>query len=158
MVVAGQGNIMKFGKSVRLSLVALMVGLMATLGLSSSASAHSSGPADKRAQQARDIVAKKLKAKKSKKAKPAPRLIHPCDVGNENGRLDSAIEKLCMQVWDHGTYDITDKDGYPMSTVPAGPVVVVEFVQQWRDEDLGINHLRDLFKSEVESYKEFGNG
>lgn len=85
-------------------------------------------------------------------ANSTPPLLHPCDVSNDNGKLDTALERLCMRVWGQDAYTVSDKNGDVRRESPAGPAVVVELVDEWIDEDAGIIWLKEEFRSEREMY------
>ena len=80
-----------------------------------------------------------------------PPLIHPCDVSNDNGVLDTDLERLCMRVWDQRAYTATTEDGDKHRS-PEGPVVVDDLVGKWLDEDMGIIWLRESFEEERALY------
>lgn len=80
-----------------------------------------------------------------------PVLLHPCDVSNDNGLLDTPLERLCMRVWKQDAYTISSEDG-DHQKIPAGPVLAVDLVNEWIDEDAGIIWLREGFEGEREMY------
>lgn len=80
-----------------------------------------------------------------------PPLLHPCDVSNDNGILDTDLERLCMRIWDQRAYTVTNEDGTKYESA-AGPVVVDDLVTEWMDEDAGIIWLRESFENERALY------
>jgi len=78
-------------------------------------------------------------------------LTHPCDL-NKSGRADDGTERLCLTVWGHDAYDVTEKDG-GMSSTPAGPVVVTELIAAAELEGSGAaEYVRDGLANEVDNY------
>lgn len=80
-----------------------------------------------------------------------PVLIHPCDVGNDNGLLDTDLERTCMRIWGQRKYTVTQEGGTKYRSA-AGPVVVDRLVREWLDEDMGIIWLREEFEAERVRY------
>jgi hypothetical protein len=78
-----------------------------------------------------------------------PGLTHPCDI-NRDGRGSGlgSTEWLCLKVWGHDAYDVTDADG-GMASSPAGPVVVVELVREAELEGAGVAYIREGLAYEV---------
>jgi hypothetical protein len=79
-----------------------------------------------------------------------PRLFHPCDL-NRDGRGGGATERLCLTVWGHDAYDVTDAAG-GMSSTPAGPVVVTELIAEARLEGAGVAYIRQGLVTEIRQY------
>lgn len=79
------------------------------------------------------------------------RTYHPCDL-NQNTKSErgtGSTEDLCLRVWKHDAYTLSNKDGSYQET-PAGPAVVVDLVEQARDE--GRVYLRGALKNEIAMY------
>lgn len=80
------------------------------------------------------------------------RVAHPCDL-NRNGvtaRGTGSTEDLCLRVWAHDAYTVSDKHGNVYQETPAGPAVVVGLVEEARYE--GRAYLRQGLKNEIAMY------
>ena len=82
--------------------------------------------------------------------KPVPlvRVYHPCDL-NRDTYAGTSLERLCMRVWGHDMYTVTDK--YGITTTPSGPVVVVDLIAESRTEG-GHAYLRMGLLNEMDMY------
>jgi hypothetical protein len=81
------------------------------------------------------------------------RVYHPCDL-TRDGRATTYTERLCLRVWAHDAYDVTESGG--TSSTPAGPVVVTELIREARTEGGTArqveSYIREGLRNEVANY------
>jgi hypothetical protein len=79
------------------------------------------------------------------------RVYHPCDLNKNTmtARGTGSTEDLCLRVWGHSAYTVSDRHGVYQES-PAGAAVVTDLIEQARGE--GSGYLREGLKNEIDMY------
>lgn len=84
---------------------------------------------------------------------PVQRVHHPCDL-NKNSKVargTGSAEDLCLVVWRHAAYTLSNKHGTYQET-PAGPAVVVDLLDQAYAEGRSAKYFRGGLLNEISMY------